>query len=151
MPDLAFTTRIPLAVMIAMGIKQWENRSTMLVPAKGQCAMTCSKSSDAREYVNFLAWAERVFQPELFASLPRWEQVSCWRGMLVAVCDYEASYTAPNSPIWNEGYPVWWHLTNVRLLDEPIPCRGNVGMWRLSEDICKKLITRENLTRNGNT
>ena len=139
MTDLAFTTRIPLAVMIAMGIKQWENRSAMPVPVKGQCAMTCSKSSDAREYTNFLAWAEQVFRPEIFLSLPRWETVSWWRGMLVAVCDYEASFTAPNPPIWNEGYPVWWHLTNVRLLDEPIPCRGNVGMWRLPNEIKGKL------------
>ncbi|MBQ4481124.1 MAG: hypothetical protein II943_10845 [Victivallales bacterium] len=34
------------------------------------------------------------------------------RGKVVAVCDYEASYTASNPPIWNDGYPVWWHLTN---------------------------------------
>ena len=45
----AFTTRISLAVMIAMGIKQWENRSAMPVPDMGHCAMTCSKSLDARE------------------------------------------------------------------------------------------------------
>ena len=134
-----FTTRIPLAVMIVMGIKQWENRSAMPVPAHGQCAMTCSKSSDAREYASFLAWAERVFKAEAFAALPRGDEVSGWRGMLVAVCDYEASCTAPNPPIWNEGYPVWWHLSNVRLLDKPIPCRGNVGMWRLPENV-KQLI-----------
>ena len=126
--ELAFTTRIPLAVMIAMGVKQWENRSAMPVPAKGRCAMTCSKSSDAREYANFLAWAERAFKPEALAALPQWDEVSGWRGTLVAVCDYEASDTAPNQPVWDEGYPVWWRLTNVRLLDEPIPCRGNVGM-----------------------
>ena len=101
--------------------------------------MTCSKSSDAREYANFLAWAEHVFKPEAFASLPRWEEVSGWRGMLVAVCDYDATVTASNPPIWNEGYPVWWHLTNVRLLNKPIPCQGNVGMWRLQENV-KQLI-----------
>ena len=117
--------------MIAMGIKQWENRAAMPVPAKGRCAMTCSKSSDAREYVNFLARAKHVFKPEAFAALPAWEQIESWRGKLIAVCDYEASYTAPNLPVWSEGYPVWWHLSNVRLLAEPIPCRGNVGMWRL--------------------
>ena len=125
--------------MIAMGIKQWENRSAMPIPVMGRCAMTCSKSSDAREYVNFLGWAERAFKPEAFASLPRWNEVSGWRGMLVAVCDYEASCTAPNPPIWNEGYPVWWHLSNVRLLDKPIPSQGNVGMWLLSENV-KQLI-----------
>ena len=139
MISLAFTTRIPLAVMIAMGIKQWENRSAMPVPAKGRCAMTCSKTSDAREYANFLVWAEQAFKAEAFASLPQWDEVSGWRGKLVAVCDYEASYTAPNHPVWNEGYPVWWRLTNVRLLEEPIPCRGNVGMWRLQEDVKDKL------------
>ena len=101
--------------------------------------MTCSKSSDAREYANFLTWAEQAFKAEAFAALPRWDKASGWRGMLVAVCDYEASYTAPNLPVWNEGYPVWWRLTNVRLLDEPIPCRGNGGMWRLSEDVKDKL------------
>lgn len=135
MIELAFTTRIPLAVMIAMGIKQWENRAVMPSPQSGQCAMTCSKSSDEREYANFLAWAKQVFPERVLAALPVWEQVSDWRGKLVAACDYEASYTAPNPPIWDEGYPVWWHLTNVRLLDEPIPCRGNVGMWQLPKEI----------------
>lgn len=135
MIELAFTTRIPLAVMIAMGIKQWENRTARPTPAAGHCAMTCSKSSDAREYANFLVWAKHVFKPEAFAALPAWDQVAGWRGMLVAVCDYKASYTAPNPPIWNEGYPVWWHLTNVRLLDEPIPCRGNMGMWQLPKEL----------------
>ena len=138
MIELAFTTRIPLAVMIAMGIKQWENRSATPIPVKGRCAMTCSKSSDAREYANFLAWAERVFKPEAFAALPAWEAVEGWRGKLVAVCDYEASYTTPNPPVWNEGYSVWWHLSNVRLLDEPIPVRGNVGMWSLPEEIASQ-------------
>lgn len=46
---------------------------------------------------------------------------------------------SPNPPIWNEGYPVWWHLSNVRLLDIPVPCRGNVGMWQLPEEIKKQL------------
>ena len=59
------------------------------------------------------------------------------RGMLVAVCDYEASYTAPNPPIWNEGYPVWWHLNNIRLPDKPIPCRGDVGMWQLPKEVAE--------------
>lgn len=37
------------------------------------------------------------------------------------------------------GYPVWRHLTNARLLDEPIPCRGNVGMWKLPEDVKRQI------------
>ena len=135
---LAFTTRIPLAVMIAMGIKQWENRSAMPFPACGRCAMTCSKSSDEREYANFLAWAKQVFPADAFAALPQWEQVAGWRGKLIAVCDYSASYT-PGPPIWNEGYKVWWHLTNVQMLQYPIACRGNVGMWELPNNMVDRL------------
>ncbi len=139
MIELAFTTRIPLAVMIAMGLKQWENRNAMPSPAQGRCAMSCSKSSDEREYANFLAWSSRVFKPEVVAALPAWEQVSPWRGMVVAIGDYQATYVAPQPPLWNEGYPVWWHLTNVHLLDRPLPCRGNVGMWRLPQEVMRLL------------
>ena len=139
MIELAFTTRIPLALMIFLGIKQWENRAAMPVPARGRCAMTCSKSSDAREYQMFRMWAESVFPRKICASIPPWEEMSPLRGKLVAVCDYEAGYT-PGPKVWDEGYPVWWRLTNVRLLDEPIPCRGNVGMWRLPEDVRQRII-----------
>ena len=125
--------------MIAMGIKKWENRAAMPMPCKGACAMTCSKSSDEYEYANFLAWASRMFKAEIFAAIPAWETIAGWRGRAVAVCAYEASYTAPNPPVWNEGYPVWWHLTKVELLNKPVPCRGNVGMWRLSDDVQKKI------------
>ena len=131
---LAFTTRIPLAVMIAMGIKQWENRSAMPFPVCGRCAMTCSKASDSREYANFLAWAKQVFQADVYTALPQWEQVADWRGKLIAVCDYDAS-NIPGPQIWNEGYRVWWHLTNVQMLKKQIPCRGNVGMWELPLEI----------------
>ena len=134
MIELAFTTRIPLAVMIAMGIKQWENRSALPTPASGTCAMTCSKSSDEREYANFLMWAKDCFPADVFSVLPSWTQVAGWRGKLIAVCDYEAAYT-PGDAVWDEGYPVWWHLVNVRLLKNPIQCRGFVGMWRLPGNI----------------
>lgn len=134
MPSLAFTTRIPLAVMILVGIKQWENRSAIPSPASGQCAMTCSKSSDEREYANFLAWARQCFPAEAFNAIPAWDRVSCWRGNVVALCAYSVGYT-PGPRVWNEGYPVWWHLTDVRMLDAPIPCRGNMVMWRLPDEI----------------
>lgn len=131
---LAFTTRLPLAVMIICGIKQWENRSSLPMPSKGTCAMTVSKSSSAMEYGNFISWAYKTLPPEVINLLPHWEQVSYLPGKLVALCEYDASFT-PGPSIWNEGYPVWWHLSNIRLLDEPFPCRGNVGMWTLSESM----------------
>ena len=33
----------------------------------------------------------------------------------------------------------WWDLSNVRRLAEPIPCRGNVGMWQLSDTLAAKV------------
>lgn len=128
MPPRAFTTRIPLAVMIVFGIKKWENRSQLPFPAKGVCGMSCSKGSDSREYANFLIWAKQVFRAEMFNRLPTWEQVEVWRGKMIATCEYDASEEA-GLPIWNEGYRYWWKLSNVKLLEVPYPVKGNVGMW----------------------
>ena len=30
-----------------------------------------------------------------------------------------------------EGYPYWWDLSGIVRLPDPIPCRGDVGMWTL--------------------
>ncbi len=147
---LAFTTRLPLAVMIVCGIKQWENRNYMPMPPKGICAITVSKSSSAMEYENFIGWAYQVFPPKICELLPIWEQVFGWRGKLIAVCDYEVSH-APGPKIWDEGYPVWWHLTNVRLLSESIPCRGNVGMWTLPNSFSQKLDAYMATSKERNT
>ena len=127
----AFTTRIPLAVLIAMGIKEWENRSHLPSPTKGSCGMSCSKGSDESEYANFLDWCNSVFRDDVLKAIPSWNQVKNWRGKMVAVMDYEAS-EEQGLPIWNEGYRYWWKLSNVRLLGEPFRVRGNVGMWKFN-------------------
>lgn len=127
---LAFTTRLPLAVLIVMGIKVWENRSCLPVPHKGRCGMSVSKSSDEVEYRNFIEFTKRCFPKEVQDAIPKWEEVKDWRGKMIAVMDYEASET-PGLPIWNEGYRFWWRLTNVSMLQEPYPVRGNVGMWEV--------------------
>lgn len=33
----------------------------------------------------------------------------------------------------------WWDPSNVRRLAEPIPCRGNVGMWKLPPELAAKV------------
>ncbi len=48
--------------------------------------------------------------------------------------------------IWDEGYQYWWDLSNVVRLPEPIPCRGNVGMWQLPSDISAKVAQAIELT-----
>lgn len=34
-----------------------------------------------------------------------------------------------------EGYPYWWDLSSIVRLPDPIPCRGDVGMWTLDADL----------------
>lgn len=145
----AFTTRLPLAVMIVTGLKRWENRSHLPCPAKGVCGMSVSRSSDEAEYVNFLRWISIHFSEAYRTRVPSWEQVKEWRGKMIAVMDYEATqglsrkYSANDEHefpggwltfseemlVWNEGYPIWWELSGVRLLERPFPVRGCVGMW----------------------
>ena len=34
-----------------------------------------------------------------------------------------------------ERYPYWWDLSSIVRLPDPIPCRGDVGMWTLDADL----------------
>ena len=47
----------------------------------------------------------------------------------------DADILARECRIRNEGYFNWWLLSDIRRLPTPIPCRGNVGMWQLPEDV----------------
>jgi hypothetical protein len=40
---------------------------------------------------------------------------------------------------WDEGYSYWWDLSNIVRLSDPIPCRGNVGMWQMPPDLAAKV------------
>ena len=125
----AFTCTGPYAVLIMLGIKRVENRSMMPEPAKGRCAVGCSKSFCREEFGNFVQWAARSLPEEEFARIPSWSDVADWPGKIVGVCDYDADERGGGA--WDEGFRYWWHLSNVVCFDAPIPCRGNVGMWQM--------------------
>ena len=148
----AFTCTGPYAVLIMLGIKRAENRSAMPVPAKGRCAVGCSKSFSKEEYGNFVQWAARTLPSEDFEQIPAWGDVKDWSGKIVGACDYEArgrndlrleggnaarSVSAPYQ--WDEGYEYWWDLSEVVCFDEPIPCRGNVGMWQMARALAERV------------
>lgn len=67
---------------------------------------------------------------EDFEKLPSWREVKDWPGKIVGVCDYKVRERLGNEA-WDEGYRYWWDLSNIVRLPDPIPCRGNVGMWKL--------------------
>ena len=48
---------------------------------------------------------------------------------------------------WDEGYLYWWDLSNVMRLPEPIPCRGNVGMWQMPPELSMKVAAADELLR----
>ena len=141
-----FTCTGSYAILILHGIKRTENRSAWPEPREGRAAISCSKSFCKEEYGQFIAWASVNLPPEDFEKLPAWREVKDWPGKVVGVCDYKASHQPTNQPTnqptisWDEGYPYWWDLSNVMRLPEPIPCRGNVGMWSLPPSIAQSVL-----------
>ena len=145
----AFTCTGSYAILILYGIKWTENRNAWPEPREGRAAISCSKSFCKEEYGQFIAWASVNLPPEDFEKLPAWREVKDWPGKVVGVCDYKASHQPTNQPTnqptisWDEGYPYWWDLSNVVRLPEPIPCRGNVGMWQMPPDLAAKVSAAE--------
>ena len=148
----AFTCTGSYAILILYGIKRTENRSAWPEPSEGRAAISCSKSFCKEEYGRLIVWASINLSPEDFEKLPAWREVKDWPGKIIAVCDYKARdglnlvledgvyKSKPTSKQkWDEGYRYWWDLSNVRRLAEPIPCRGNVGMWRLDDELARQI------------
>ena len=145
----AFTCTGPYAILILYGIKRTENRSAWPEPREGRAAISCSKSFCKEEYGRFIAWASVNLPPEDFEKLPSWREVKDWPGKVVGVCDYKASHQPTNQSTisWDEGYPYWWDLSNVMRLPEPIPCRGNVGMWQMPPELAAKVTAADEFLR----
>ena len=157
----AFTCTGPYAVLIMLGIKRVENRGAMPVPAMGRCAVGCSKSFCKEEYGNFVQWAAHALSEEEFERIPAWGDLMDWPGKIVGACDYEArgrndlrlegggarprrSAALP----WDEGYAYWWDLSEIACFDEPIPCRGNVGMWQMPDALAAKVMRADARARS---
>ena len=134
----AFTCTGSYAILILYGIKRTENRSAWPEPREGRAAISCSKSFCKEEYGQFIAWASANLTAEDFEKLPSWREVKDWPGKIVGVCDYKARERTGRET-WDEGYQYWWDLSNVVRLPEPIPCRGNVGMWQIPTELAAKV------------
>ena len=140
----AFTCTGAYAILILYGIKRTENRSMLPEPREGRAAISCSKSFCKEEYGRLIAWASVNLPPEDFEKLPSWREVKDWPGKIVGVCDYKARERS-GKEAWDEGYRYWWDLSNIVRLSEPLPCRGNVGMWQMPSEIAAKVETVDEL------
>ena len=164
----AFTCTGPYAILIMLGIKRTENRHSIPSPEKGRCAVSVSKSFCKEEYGTFIQWASLALPPEDFARVPAWNDVQEWPGKIVGCVDYALRRRTdqragrplsqwsgaptgrmPVVPVepWDEGYPYWWDLSEVVCFDEPIPCRGNVGMWQMPDDLARIVSTADDVSR----
>ena len=146
----AFTCTGPYAILIMLGIKRVENRSVMPVPSKGRCAVGCSKKFCKEEYGEFVRWASQALSEGDFERIPAWADVKDWPGKIVGCCDYEsrtesAPYHGDLRESWDEGYGCWWDLSNIVCFDNPIPCRGNVGMWQMPDMLARQVTAADTL------
>lgn len=160
----AFTCTGPYAILILTGIKSVENRSdnTAVVsglrggdtaPYCGRCAISVSKKFCKEEFGRFIMWASLALCEEDFAALPSWGDVKGWPGKIIGACDYEVvsrdeyakEIAAERGGFgetvlpWDEGYAWFWKLSEVVAFDTPIPCRGNVGMWTMPEELAREV------------
>ena len=140
----AFTCTGPYAILILCGIKRTENRSAWPEPREGRAAISCSKSFCKEEYGRLIAWASVNLPPEDFEMLPSWREVKDWPGKIVGVCDYKARERS-GKEAWDEGYRYLWDLSNIVRLPDPIPCRGNMGMWEMPSELAAKVKTADEL------
>ena len=140
----AFTCTGSYAIMILYGIKRTENRNMLPEPREGRAAISCSKSFCKEEYGRLIAWASVNLPPEDFEQLPSWREVKNWSGKIVGVCDYKARERS-GKEAWDEGYRYWWDLSNIVRLPDTIPCRGNVGMWKMPSELAAKVAREDEL------
>ena len=146
----AFTCTGAYAVLIMSGLKYVENRSSMPVPAIGRCAMSVSKKFCRSEYDNLVRWMKDRCGEVAMSRLLAWDEVKNWSGCVVGTMNYKAMPTIPEEEVvrkqcmlWNEGYANWWVLSNIKKLRTPIPYRGNVGMWKMDDELKLKVMSQE--------
>lgn len=146
----AFTCTGAYALLIMKGIKRVENRSAVPSPLAGRCAVGVSKKFCEREYRALVQWVNVNLGYEISSRLPSWDVARFWPGRLIGTIDYRVQNAADCTPaetmerqMWNEGYGCWWSLARPRLFKTPIPCRGNVGMWRMPQDLVAQVMAAE--------
>ncbi|THV40578.1 hypothetical protein [Glycomyces buryatensis] len=131
----AFTVRPPWPDLIARGGKTIENR-VRRTNYTGPVAVHAGKTLAVAEW----EWARKTFGPIL---IPRKDNLVL--GAVVAVADLVDCHAAgwPSAcntaacKSWGEmGGDIWhWVLADVRPLAEPVPARGQLGLWTPDPDL----------------
>lgn len=65
-----------------------------------------------------------------------------WSGGIVGRVELVGQYEPDSKKFtsyWHERGMVGWRFANAQAFDARVPCRGNVGFWRLDGDLCARV------------
>ncbi len=125
------TTRQPFASLIIYGVKDVENRSRR-THCQGQLLIHAGKAWSAEGWDRVLECADKA--------APKWDlqlmRTAChamaWRGFILGTVDL-VDCVQDSSSEWAEDDMYHWILENPQPFDEPIPWRGQQGLWQITE------------------
>ena len=156
LPMRALTLFDPWATFVAHGVKEYETRSFQ-VSYRGPLAIHSSKGFT--KYHKALCAQEPYGGLLMNIALNRdeyeWRFLNMPRGCIIAVADlvgivstdYMVKHISSTEQALGDYTPgrYAWSLMNARLLKEPIPVRGALGLWIPSDEI-RERIEGENKT-----
>lgn len=139
----------PAADLRALTVR-WPHVAAIVYPAPDGCVPKRTENRTRKtEYRGPVAiHAGLAWDPRSTVSLTQrhWENQGGLKGIdfeaasgaILAVADLTACHRADGACChpWGETGPEVWHwvLGNVRPLSEPLPCRGQLGLWRVPAD-----------------
>ncbi|MFF5994262.1 ASCH domain-containing protein [Lysinibacillus sp. KU-BSD001] len=147
----AITIKQPWATLIALGEKKFETRSWQ-TKHRGSLAIHAGKSVDKEACDDIeikLALAKHGItsykQLPIGAVIATAEMVQC-HGITKDWCEFGVAETDKGAKI--EGDEYWfgyyeegryaWELANVKVLEEPVPAKGQLSLWEWANDDEKK-------------
>jgi len=140
----AFTVKPLWGFLIGHGIKDVENRHLAPVPPTGTAAVHISAKYSRKDYEADLGCVGKAMADKLRAKLP-YGALEEMCGCVIAVVDYAVAETTA-SPWW-DGKSKIIALSNPRWVLPYVPCKGQLGVWTLPDDIAAQV---ESIVNGGN-
>lgn len=129
----AFTVKAHWALLISAGLKTCENRSFRMPP--GFYLVHASGSLSFSEWRAGFDWIAERFGTAIIC--PSFDLCRSWCGQIVCGVRIVSALTASADP---------WYLGDVAWeLENPVPCargvrvKGNLGVWKVSEEVRGKV------------
>lgn len=132
----------PWASLVAIGAKLYETRSWQ-TNYRGEIAIHASKNKEALNLCLQQPFVDVLFKRRT------WDSAVPLGGIVAVVnvlgCAPAEQYDQPPYSdmlgIYERAFGDWspgryvWQLADIRLLPEPVPCRGALGIWNVVPDI----------------